>query len=191
MRLNEISRMFEHLSKYKKILLTGPHRSESTFAATAIQYDLKDTHSLVLEERCWLPKLDLSRLDYWLTECSEPVVVQAPFAADVCHQYPGIFVVFMHRAIKDIEASQKRMYTSKGDTVNWPHIEMTERAKYGSEDYSLRISEVKYESWQAQKERIGEGYYLELQTDTLVDHPLYVPKEIRKDFHVRQTSAVG
>ena len=180
--------MFEHLAKHKKILVTGPHRSGTTFAATAIQHDLKDTHGLVKEELCWLPKMGLRRLEYWLTNPVK-VVVQAPFAADVCHQFLGTFVVFMQRKIDDIEASQKRMYLDDGGDVFWPGMEMTERGKYHRDDYSKRVSEIKYDSWQHQKERIAN--YFELEYESLSGHPLWIDSAQRKEFTVRQVRAVG
>ena len=179
--------MFEHLAKHNKILVTGPHRSGTTFAATAIAHDLKE-HGIIKEELCWLPNLGLNRLEYWLTNPNK-VVVQAPFAADACHQYPGVFVVFMHRDIDDIEASQKRMYLDNGGDVFWPSMEMTERGKYHNDDYSQRVSEVKYDSWKHQKERIAN--YLDLDYESLADHPLWIPKDNRKEFTVRQVSAVA
>lgn len=176
--------MFEHYAKHDKILVTGPHRGMTTFAATAIQHDLEE-HGLIREELCWLPNDNLERLNYWLNECPAKIVAQAPFAADMCHKYKHCLVVFLHRPIEEIEASQKRMFHANGEDVFWPEMEMTERRKYHQSDYSIPVGSVKYKNWQLQKERLA--HYVELSTETLKEHPLYVPKPDRTGFHVRQT----
>ena len=91
--------MFEHLAKHKKIIVTGPNRSGTTLAATAIQHDLKTTHGLIKEELC---QFRIEGVQVWM-DCPEPMVIQAPFIADACHQFPTALVVYMHRDLKDIE----------------------------------------------------------------------------------------
>jgi len=178
--------VFENLAKHRKILVTGPHRSGTTIAATMIHDDLKSSHGLVLEELCWKPERCLDAVKMWL-EINEPMIIQAPFAADVCHQFPGVFVVFMHRDIDAIENSQKRMKLRNGRKVWWHDIEATERDKYHCDDST--VAGMKYRCWQDQKQHIVN--YLELDYETLKDHHLWIQPELRKDFHVRQTYAVG
>ena len=174
--------MFAHLAKHKKILVTGPHRSGTTFAATAIQHDLAE-HGLIKEELC---KFSQRGLEHWL-ECPEPMVIQAPFASDICHQYPQAFIVFMFRNIADIEKSQWKMVMANGQKVFWPKFEMGVRGVYHSDDYTKTLAEITYENWQEQKERIPN--YLELQYESLMNHPLWITD--RSDFHGRQVYAVG
>lgn len=176
--------MFESLEQHKKILVTGPHRSGTTFAATAIQHDLRDSHGLIREELCRKSNFDIGKARYWLMEYPGAVVVQAPFLADMCHQFPGVFVVFLHRDNVDIARSQQRMYEINGQQVIWPYIEDAELSKYHANG---AIALIKYESWQEQKKSID--HYLELDYESLRAHPLWV--DDRKDFHVRQTSAVA
>ena len=175
--------MFENLAKHRKILVTGPHRSGTTFAATAIAHDTG--HGLVREELC---RFSRKGLEHWI-ENDARVVIQAPFASDICHQFPTAMVVFMHRDIEDIEASQKRMFNSDGSDVAWFGFEFREREHYHTDDFSRPISEIKYDVWQEQKKKLLN--FMELQYESLSEHPLWVAKECRKDFHVRQTHAVG
>jgi len=179
--------MFEYLAKYPKILVTGPHRSGTTFAATAIQYDLRDTHGLVREELCWRPDLDLTAVRMWLYETPAPIVMQAPFVADCCHQFPQAFVVFMFRDVDDIERSQAdHMVLKNGNKVAWRWIARTEFGKYNHTG-GKKVAELKYETWRFQRERLP--FHLELEYESLRSHSLWVDN--RKDFHVRQTRAVG
>lgn len=177
--------MFEHLVTHRKILVTGPHRSGTTFAATAIQHDLRETHGLVKEELCWLPDFKLDRFWPWFTEIRASVVVQAPWAADICHTVPA-FIVFMVRNAEDIQASQRRMKLKDGSKVGWTKIEQSEFDKY--HHYDVPIAEVKYHSWQTQKKHCLN---MELEYESLRSHPLWIDRPFRKDFHVRQVSAVG
>jgi hypothetical protein len=176
--------MFEHLKQHKKILVTGPHRSGTTFAATAIQRDLKDTHGLVKEELCHFQQ---GGVEHWLST-PNPCVIQAPFVADVCHQYPQAFIVYMLRNPEDIEKSQWKMTMKNGEKVFWPKFEMVVRGDYHTDDYSRTIAEIKYDNWQEQKQRLPN--YLELEYESLCEHPLWIAPEHRKLFHGRQVYAV-
>lgn len=191
--------MFEHLAKHKKILVTGPHRSGTTFTATAIAHDTG--HGLIREE---LSGFSAKKLSYWLTEAPGPVVCQAPYAADKCHLF-GAFVVFMMRDLKDIEASQQRMKLEDGKPVNWDRMERGQRRLYHAKEGA--IAELKYQNWTKQREKIAN--YLEVDYESLRGHPLWVDKAkwqpykgvpcggewplycgivpVRDTFHVRQT----
>lgn len=170
--------MFEHLAKYRKILVTGPHRSGTTFAATAIAHDTG--HGLIREE---LSRFNPRLLRAWLQESPSPVVCQAPYAADICHTFGDVLVVWMVRDVSEIEASQARMRLEDGAPVNWSRIEAGERRRYHANE---PIAAVKYRNWPLQRAKIAR--YLNLEYESLRDHPLWIAPEFRVDFHVRQTS---
>ena len=162
----------------------------TTFAATAIAHDTG--HGLVREELC---RYSIAGVRHWLLEVDVPVVVQAPFAAPVCHQLRGVFVVYMIRPIEEIKASQQRMFLPEDDPwmpdldggpVQWGRMEAGAKREYHTDEGD--IAEVKYRSWRDQKERCR---HLELHTHELEDHPLFIPAADRKSFHVRQVHAVG
>lgn len=175
--------MFEHLAEYKKILVTGPHRSGTTIAAAMIAQDTK--HLLVLEELSWRPSQNLDMLEFWLRECKWPVVCQAPYAADACHHWPEVFVVFMVRDVNKIAASKARAKLSDGTPVNFQRMQTIECNKYsvdGNFYGSAPDAELKYSMWEEQKARIKN--YLELPYEELSKHPLWLSD--RTGFHVRQ-----
>jgi len=175
--------MFQHLKSHKKILVTGPHRAGTTIAATMIAHDTQSF--LALEEKCWLPGQDLQLLDWWMNDYKGSVVCQAPFAADQCHVYKNALVVFMHRDLSDIKKSQQRMFSEDHEDINWERIQRAETRKYHTGQLGRPIAQIKYEQWQEQKQDLP--YHLDLEYESLKDHELWVDKEDRKAFHVRQT----
>ncbi len=177
--------MFEHLVRHDKILVTGTHRSGTTFAASAIHHDLRDTHGLVREELVWHEALSTKYFDMWVRELDAKLVIQAPFLADICHQYPECMVVFMHRRLEEIDRSQREhMFTPDGRPVDWWRMNRQEMAKYNSDEH-ISSNVIKYENWLEQRERLP--HYLELRYDDLKAHPLWVDRRTRQSFHVRQT----
>lgn len=166
-----------HLAKYPKILVTGPHRAGTTFAATAIAHDTG--HFLALEEIC------RPNLVFWLTETDFPIVCQAPFAADICHTFQA-FVVFMIRPLADIARSEQQMRLESGQRVNWNRMQTHELAKYGRGGACFGngvAAAEKYARWPEQRERIKD--WLELDYQSLETHELW---RDNRDFHVRQTA---
>lgn len=176
--------LFEYLAVFPKILLTGPHRSMSTIAATMIAADTG--HELILEEQCWFSH---RVMEGWLYDYSKPVVIQAPWAASMCHQYSDVFVIFMIRPVDKIETSQQRMWEKNGKPVWWPQFEMGERSKYHTDDFATPLAQIKYENWTHQQKRLPN--HLSLHSRILEEHPLFIRADQRQDFHVRQTRAVG
>lgn len=171
--------MFEHLAKHRKILVTGPHRSGTTFAATAIAHDTG--HGLIREE---LSRFRYDALRYWLVDAHMPLVCQAPYAAEICHTFSDVLVVWMVRDIEDIKASQSRMVMEDGTPVNWGRIAYGQLRAY--HEQAGEIAEIKYRNWPGQRAQIAN--WLEVDYESLRDHPLWVEAPLRKNFHVRQTS---
>jgi hypothetical protein len=106
------------------------------------------------------------------------IVVQCPVLCRHVHMLAGddVAVVLMRRKIEDIITSQKR--------IRWMW-EWLELARYDRSDGI--ISEVKYQFWeQVQKERIKHAF--EIEYESLAAHPLWLDKELRQNFDVRQTT---
>jgi len=165
--------MFEWLSEFDTILVTGPQRSGTRITSKMIAHD---TGYQYIDE-------DAFEMDsmYWL--CSimaekNHIVVQCPVICRYVHMLAGdhVAVVLMRRKIEDIIASQQR--------IQWPW-EWLELARYDRSDGV--ISEVKYRFWdQFQKERIKHAF--EVEYESLASHPLWLSKEKRQNFDARQTT---
>jgi hypothetical protein len=165
--------MFDWLSKFDKILVTGPHRSGTRICAEMIAHD---TGYEYIDE-------DYLYHDSMLRVCSlmerkHKIVMQAPAVCRYVHLLgkDDTAIVFMKRNIEDIAASQQR--------IGW-QWEWLELARYDRSDG--RIAEVKYQFWdQYQKEQIKHAF--EIEYESLTTHPLWIANEQRQNFHARQTT---
>lgn len=171
--------MFERIDPRRPVLVTGPHRSGTTIAASIIAAELD--RRLVVEERCWEPYGEDELIRFWLNRPYH-VVIQAPFIADNCHAYPEATVVFMMRSVQDIVASHDRMFLPDGkETVNWRAMELLQKKQYHNDG---PLVETQYAQWEEQKERLPR--YLELDYESLRFHPLWKNAKEREGFWVRQ-----
>lgn len=164
--------MFNWLSIYDRVIVSGPQRSGTTICARMIAHDTG--FEFMPEERFRV--YDRKRYRQLLGRTR--IVVQAPTMCRWLHEDAdtNTAVVMMIRNPHDIEKSQRR--------IKWKH-EGEELANY---DAIGPIALVKYDYWYRTQRRLIEHPY-EIHYESLESHPLFVPAEKRKDFEPRQTSA--
>lgn len=156
-------------------LVTGPQRSGTTIAARILADDLEWQY---VDEDDYghqsLAKFLLTVGRY------EHAVAQGPAMSYICHLLPNdIAIVFMYRKIEDIVASENR--------VHWRNHGI-EYAKYPREYYMPTIAETKYHYWRSfQIDYIQYGF--ELDYESLSGHSLFLPKDKRQRFQLRQWQA--
>lgn len=167
--------MFEHMSKHKKIVVSGPQRSGTTICAKMIAEDTG--HICLLEETFSGQNFwgDFENLYKTLIGKSN-IVCQVPSLSPYVHLLPkDVAVVFMIRDISEILASENR--------ISWQD-QKRQLERYFREDG--KPSELKYDVWyNYQRPRITHCY--EVPYNNLKDHPLWVSKENRANFGPRQT----
>ena len=176
--------MFEKLTKYSRILVTGPQRSGTTIAAKMIA---KDTGYKYIDEFDFGTKDEKGFLST-LTNCKN-LVIQCPAMSHLVHKVANddTLVVMMMRDINDIVASEKRVNWSGGPYAELEKFGMTGKRARSFRQHGGKISELKYKRWnEEQKNKIPN--YLELEYESLSKHPLWVPKEKRVNFHPKQTT---
>lgn len=163
--------MFDYLHPFEKIIVTGPQRSGTTICAAMIAHDLG---------YYFYPEEQIRVSELWrvkrLFRRTSKFVLQAPAICRYVHQFsaPEVAIVLVRRDIDDIITSQQR--------VDWT-AELYELRRYGLR--SGRIAEVKYKYWEeCQQDKILNAF--EVDYGSLIDHPLWVPKERRADFGPRQ-----
>lgn len=166
--------MFGHLRQFRKILVTGPHRAGTTYAASCIASDTG--HEFRPEERI---RFDCRYLMGLHLADERPFVIQCPFMAPFIHEYPQALVVWIRRDPEAIRASRGRMYGRRGfKTRPEPLIGEMLRRYHASGD----LCKIQEENWQIQKARLP--HWLELEYDSLRARPDFIDK--RANFHVRQ-----
>ena len=175
--------MFEHLLDYSKILVTGPQRSGTRIAAKMIAKDTK--HRYVDEKEFGVHSAGGFKL---IMDHESNISVHCPGMCHIIHKYSAedTMIVMMRRSVEDIIASQ--------DRVGWDNGVLDELMKYGVKYEHLRwhakngkpIAQMKYDVWEdEQQPKIIHS--LEIEYEWLSGHPLWIPKEERKNFTVEQT----
>jgi hypothetical protein len=161
--------MFEHLGGHRRIIVTGPQRSGTTICARMIA---QDTGHEYIDENV-IAIHDHLRLRYLINRHPNPFVIQAPGMAHLADHWDA-FIVWMVRPVAEILASERR--------IGWEG-EWRELAKYPGYEGPAAVR--KYTHWEEfQREQVKE--YIEVDYRSLSAHPLWVPKDRRKNFEARQ-----
>ncbi len=170
--------------RFGVILVSGPQRSGTTIAA---KMAAKDTGYEYIDEGQFDAgaRATFSRIVNYRTG----IVVHCPGMSYAIHEFANEdrLVVWMVRDVEDIYASEQRV----GWWKNGPYRELR---KYGYTDEGAkgylegggRIARVKYEYWErVQRDKIP--HWLEIEYESLCYHPMWVPKELRVNFRIKQT----
>lgn len=167
--------------KFKKIYVTGPQRSGTTFAAKALASSLDYKH---VDERDFGTQ-DINKMRD-LTSKFDGFVVQCPCLFHQATEFDSDgLVVCMIRDINDIVKSEKRINFHEFRGFQGEHDKYI---KNFSEYYDKNkpISQIKYDVWNnVQKQKIKN--YVELDYNSLKTHPLWIDAENRKGFGPKQT----
>jgi hypothetical protein len=166
--------MFEQLSGHSKIVVTGPQRSGTRIAAQMIAHDtglrfIDETEFLIKDED----------LFHEMVDQRDGFVAQAPHMLKDLVDRPmaGVLVVLMRRDLDRIHASAER--------IGWERV-------YGGNTTELRTfgltegdsAAVKYAYWDS---HVKPEPHLEVEYESLRDHPLWLQEDVRKDFGPLQT----
>ena len=157
---------------FSKILVTGPQRSGTRIVAKMIAHD--NGIRYISEQQVSIKSV--RRANEFL-KLDEPLVIQCPGLCHCIEEFtsPDVLIIIVVRSIEDIKASQKR--------IRWNRFQATELRRYGKT--SGVISEIKYKHWKLQRTKIVN--WIEIRYEDLKDHPMFVPKEKRKNFKWNQT----
>jgi len=174
----------ETIQKYQKIVVTGPQRSGTRFAAKAIAYDFDLTYVDEAEIMSDNEELVRSRLSLPFLEGVEgKCVIQAPcFITHALYLPFDVLVIFMKRGISDIMKSEKR--------INWRY-QQSEFSRFKEWknilDMSQPVSKVKYDFYEKVYKKEATCQHEMLEYASLEQHPLWIKKKDRKNFTWNQT----
>ncbi len=166
--------MFEDLAVHSRIVVTGPQRSGTRIAARMIA---KDTKHRFVDEL----EFDTRNEELWREILrDEQIVVQAPcMLKEVVDNPPaGTFIVLMRRDLTKIHASEHR--------VGWdqmPDGNALELEKFGLAEGDS--AGTKYDYWESHEKMVP---FLELEYESLRQHPLFIADDRRRNFSALQTS---
>ena len=166
--------MFEHIT-HKKIIVTGPQRAGTRIATTMIAQDT----GLRFVDESEVGYYDIEKMRDFI-KYEDNFVIQAPNFSNIIDQFSDdVLIVFMMRPIEDIDASRVRILHINGGCNN------KRRSNDKEKLLGRKQAPLKYEDWEEQKKNIK--HYLEVEYDSLKEHPLFVPKEHRANFQWNQT----
>lgn len=173
------------MREYKRIFVTGPHRSGTTIAARIIAHDTG--HDLVLEDEFTCS--NRAQIAAFLHAGYGPQVIQCPFLAHEIHDLEYIYdidmgeclVVMMHRYRRDIIESEQR------SPVDFERVAIGRRQRYHAK--TGHPSDIVYEAWMDQCRVIPHA--MDLAYESLKDHPLWVKdhKKLPFQHEIRKTVA--
>ena len=193
--LNPLKYSPDLFTGYDRVIVTGPHRSGTTFTAKALASSLG--FRFVDETEFGVNKFDLFKSKLKETN----IVVQAPSMSSRIHMAAGKndLVVFMSRKWSDII---KSVFKKNGRLSNWIYQDtMYELEKYHIQQVDPNIDSVYdnivdkdsyylncfYSLWRDYISRNISNCFA-LDYESMKQHPLWVEKENRKRFHYKQTS---
>jgi hypothetical protein len=173
------STLFDHLKKYRFILVSGPHRSGTTITAAMIANDLGYEFREDVQDQ--LETFTGSHQIY------RPTVFHCPSYCHFIHQLVGIPNLAAIMVIRDIEAiiaSQKRIpWAFEPTQLNAYRFRAHPKPVFAVQS---PIATVKYRYWQeVQKPIFGEDGY-EIHYGDLKRHSMWVNPEQREGFTANQ-----
>jgi len=168
--------LFEKLKRWPRILVTGPQRSGTRIATQMIAQDTG--HWFVGEEGFGTDSVNklLEKL-----ETGRNMVIQCPAMSPFVNLFgmhdADLFVVMVQRDQDDIRASRKR--------IGW-RWEMAELIRCLNLEGDS--AEIKYRFWSEFQKGDLKHRGMDLEYESLSEHPLWIPKEKRGRFGARQTA---
>ena len=175
--------MFEHLARHDVILVSGPQRSGTRIAAKMITADI--AHRYVDEDTFEVYNEDLFRATIGQMH---RIVIHCPSMSHIMHEVGGenVLVVWMLRDPDDIAASERRVNWNIGPYAELANLGLSDLPALRYRRHGGQVAPLKYARWWRYQRELVQNW-LELEYESLVEHPLWVPKEQRANFAAKQT----
>ena len=155
------------------IIVTGCQRSGTGIVTEILAKKYEVTR---LGNRDLYP-IELPKLRKLLANNIDKFALQMPIALncwlDMWHTFPDVHYVGVVRDTKDIIASMKRIKWRQDDFYHWP-------------DYMYDAVAYQKGQWSLLKDILPDTAWTEVEYESFKDDPLFIDKELRKDFTVNQ-----
>ena len=155
------------------IIVTGCQRS-GTSIVTEILSKKYNIQRLGFKD---LTPTDFPKLSLLLSRNVDEFITQMPtalnFWLDLWHNFSQIHFVGVMRDTEDIVASMKRVKWRMDDFYHWP-------------DYLYDMVAYQKAQWGIMKDILPDTAWSEVEYESFKDDPLFVDKELRKDFTCNQ-----
>lgn len=177
--------MFEKYRKFKKIIVTGPQRSGTTITAKIIANDLNYQY---IDET----QFDVDNIEkFRKILSSDNIVLQCPGLVYYIDRMPSeALKLFIFRNVNDIILSQVRIgWTEKYEQYEKEKLKNNNLLYFNNLDIKYNpVSVLKYELLEFYRFNIDSENCQYLEYSELEKHPMFIKKELRKNFTPKQTS---
>ena len=187
----------ETLSKFKKILVTGPHGAGNKITAHVISHDLNIPY--IRGEETWKsweynepePRGLLTYHERMKDqEWSMFAPSQSSHLQNMLPYLDDVLVVFMYKSINEIKdyTTRNRFVRNLTHSYEWEtHNDIIDK-QYPELSYlkNWEIEEMTYFLWEVKQKKLIKNW-IEIEHSSLEGHELWVPKERRKNFKEWQT----
>ncbi len=162
---------------YKRILVTGAHRSGTTFAGVALAHDLGQP--FYPEENIRGGNLVL--MDKFV-KTHPRFIMQAPGLSVNCHKVDVDLVIFMKRNFVDTIEGMKIL---SGRVIQYEFDRIVRM--YGEQYGEYSLPEAKFRVFKDIQAPLIKNYAY-LDYESLEGHALWTPENERQNWHIRQTA---
>lgn len=187
----------ETISKFKKVLVTGPHGAGNKITAHVIAHDFGIPY--VRGEETWKsweyndpePR---GLITYHERMKNEKWSMFAPSQSSHLHNMlpylDDVLVIFMYKSINEIKdyATRNRFVRNLTHSYEWEtHNDIIDN-QFPELSYlkNWEIEEMTYFLWEVKQKKLIKNW-IEIEHSSLEGHELWVPKEKRKNFKEWQT----
>lgn len=187
----------ETISKFKKVLVTGPHGAGNKITAHVIAHDFgipyirgeetwKSWEYNDPEPRGLLTYHDRMKDEQW----SMFGPSQSSHLQNMLPYLDDVLVVFMYKSINEIKdyTTRNRFVRNLTHSYEWEtHNDIIDK-QYPELSYlkNWEIEEMTYFLWEVKQKKLIKNW-IEIEHSSLEGHELWVPKERRKEFKEWQT----
>ena len=156
-------------------IVTGCPRSGTMITAHILANDYNCT---VIDEFSFLPStISYNKINIMIEHGVTNFVIQSPTAlncfVDIFHAVPELHWVGVSRKKDEVIESMKRIHYRMDEFYHWP-------------DYLHDFVTSCKQQWGMIKSILPKTCWTEITYDSLKKHPLFIPKEDREDFTVKQ-----
>ena len=165
------------------VIVTGCQRSGTTIMTKMICNDFG--YSFHQDDE-FPPNLEgIKRINLFIKHGISKIAIQSPLLLymydDIYYTIPDIHFIGMKRDKTDIINSMRR--------VNWQ--EEVKEYYWNWESYLKTHVDHMNAMWEDLKTKLPPDAWTEIEYQSLESHPLFIPKELRTEFTIRQTEING
>jgi|TARA_R110000772_G_scaffold3031_2_gene11099 hypothetical protein len=186
------------ISRFKRVMVTGPHGAGNKITAKIIEHDFGLKYIRMeypwSHEDYWSDNAGLKRQLEDIRESNENYVLFTPSSSGHLHRITeyldDTLVVFTHKNSNEIDIYTERNSYLKNATHNYESLVYSDVIINDYPEYvDLLTESIEDMTWKLWRDvqRDSIPHWVDVEHSSLESHPLFIPREQRKDFKAWQT----